>query len=99
VYPASAIAEQFARRRWSFDLFLVNPLADIVLAFQRAIYGATAVGTEGGKFAPEGAPVLPDPGIAYYAVRLGIVGLASLVLLVLAWRFFFNRSGDFAEEL
>jgi hypothetical protein len=32
-------------------------------------------------------------------VRLGVVGLASLVLLLLTWRLFFRMSGDFAEEL
>jgi ABC-2 type transport system permease protein len=99
VYPAGTIAKKFADSGWSFDLFLINPLADIALAFQRAVYGAAAVGTEGGRIAEHGQPILPDAGIAYYALRLGIVGLASLALLFLSWRFFFNRSGDFAEEL
>jgi ABC-2 type transport system permease protein len=99
VYPAGAIAEKFAQNGWSFDLFLINPLTDIAIGFQRALYGASAVGTEGGRFASEGAAILPDPGVAYYALRLGVVGAASLVLLYLSWRFFFNRSGDFAEEL
>jgi ABC-2 type transport system permease protein len=99
VYPAGTIAKKFAASGWSFDLFLINPLADIALGFQRALYGAAAVGTEGGRIAEHGQPILPDTGIAYYAVRLGIVGLASLVLLYLSWRLFFNRSGDFAEEL
>jgi ABC-2 type transport system permease protein len=99
VYPAGTIAKKFADSGWSFDLFLINPLADIALGFQRALYGAAAVGTEGGRIAEHGQPILPDTGIAYYAVRLGIVGLASLVLLYLSWRLFFNRSGDFAEEL
>jgi ABC-2 type transport system permease protein len=99
VYPAGAIASKFTENGWSFDLYLINPLTDVVLGFQRALYGASSVGTEGGRFASAGESILPDPGIAYYAVRLGIVGFASVVLLYLSWRFFFNRSGDFAEEL
>ncbi len=99
VYPAGAIATRFADAGWSFDLYLINPMTDIVMGFQRALYGATAVGTEGGKFAEKGQAILPNGTLDYYAVRLGIVGLASLVLLFLSWRFFFNRSGDFAEEL
>lgn len=99
VYPAGAIAGKFADNGWSFDWFLVNPLTVLVLGFQRALYGAGAVGTEGGRFVTQGEAILPSAGIEYYALRLGIVGAASLALLLLTWRFFFNRSGDFAEEL
>lgn len=97
VYAAGLISRKLVDRPGLFNLFLANPLADIAMGFQRSLYGNSLMTP--GRFGKGGVFVLPDPGIAYYAVRLGIVGVASLVLLLLSWRFFFNRSGDFAEEL
>ena len=76
--------------RWG--LFLVNPLASVVMGFQRALYGVVL---------PVGAdrPVLPDVSLAWLAGVLGIVLAASLVFLLYTWRRFFELSGDFAEEL
>jgi len=73
-----------------WDFYLVNPLAPIVLGFQRALY---AVPT------PGGIHVLPDVTLWWLAAVLGIVLVASLLLLLYTWRVFFDRSGDFAEEL
>jgi ABC-2 type transport system permease protein len=73
-----------------WDFYLVNPLAPIVLGFQRALY---AVPT------PGGIHVLPDLTLWWLAAVLGIVLVASLLLLLYTWRVFFDRSGDFAEEL
>jgi ABC-2 type transport system permease protein len=73
-----------------WDLYLVNPLAPIVLGFQRALY---AVPT------PGGIHVLPDVTLWWLAAVLGIVLAACLLLLFYAWHVFFDRSGDFAEEL
>jgi ABC-2 type transport system permease protein len=88
IYPATKVLEQGAL---AWRLYQLNPLVTITLGFQRALYGP--------RLLPDGTGVLPDPGIARYAVRLGLVGLASLVLLYLTWRLFYRRSGDFAEEL
>jgi ABC-2 type transport system permease protein len=88
IYPATVVLD---RGQLAWRLYQLNPLVTITLGFQRALYGP--------RLLPDGTGVLPDPGIARYAVRLGIVGLASLVLLYLAWRLFYRRSGDFAEEL
>lgn len=71
--------------------YLANPLTSVTLAFQRALYGS--------RLLADGGPVLPDPGLAWYGARLGLVAAASLVLLYLTWRAFFRMSGDFAEEL
>jgi ABC-2 type transport system permease protein len=73
-----------------WDLYLVNPLAPIVLGFQRALY---AVPT------PGGIHVLPDVTLWWLAAVLGVVLVASLLLLLYTWHVFFDRSGDFAEEL
>jgi ABC-2 type transport system permease protein len=72
----------------AWDLYVLNPLTTIVLAVQRALYG---VGS--------GEPVLPTESLGWYAARLGVLFVISVGLLLLAWRSYFHRSGDFAEEL
>ena len=70
-------------------LYLLNPMTVIVLAFQRALYGVPA----------GGEPVLPDMSLGVLtALVLGVLAVSTAFLL-LAWRAFFRRSGDFAEEL
>ena len=44
-------------------------------------------------------PVLFNVSLGWLATVLAVVLIASLVLLRLAWGYFFARSGDFAEEL
>lgn len=75
-----------------FDLYFLNPLAAIVTGIQRSLYGVVQ---------PAGAdhPVLVEASVGWHAAVLGVVLLASLALLRLAWGYFFSRSGDFAEEL
>jgi ABC-2 type transport system permease protein len=75
-----------------WDLYvLLNPLASIVFGFQRALYQEVIV--------PGFGAVLPVISLKWLAVVLGLVLVGSLFLLWLAWRLFFRRSGDFAEEL
>jgi ABC-2 type transport system permease protein len=88
VYPTSFVADNLGPL--GFRLYLLNPMANIVLSFQRALYGGTS---------PDALAALPAPGLRWYTIRLAAVGLVSLVLLLLSWRLFFRRSGDFAEEL
>ncbi len=90
VYPAREVARSMGQT--GFTLYLLNPLTNVVLAFQRALYGA-AVPTDAGE------KVLPTMDPSWYWTRLGLVAAASVVLLYLAWRLFFRMSGDFAEEL
>jgi ABC-2 type transport system permease protein len=87
VYPASLVQENLDG---AFSLYLLNPLTNIVLAFQRGIYGGVS---------QEALQSLPAPGLTWYGIRLLVVGAVSGVLLYLSWRLFFRRSGDFAEEL
>lgn len=87
VYPASLVQENL---EGAFSLYLLNPVANIVLAFQRGIYGGVS---------REALESLPAPGLTWYGMRLLVVGVASLVLLYFSWRLFYRRSGDFAEEL
>jgi ABC-type polysaccharide/polyol phosphate export permease len=76
----------------AWSLYLLNPAAVIVLGFQRALYAVVAPG-------PGQDPILPLMSLQRVAgLLLAVLGV-SLVLLLLAWRSFFHRSGDFAEEL
>jgi ABC-2 type transport system permease protein len=90
VYPARVAARSLGET--GFTLYLLNPLANVVLAFQRALYGAAVRDDAEAK-------VLPTMDPSWYWTRLGLVAAGTLVLLYLAWRLFFRMSGDFAEEL
>jgi ABC-2 type transport system permease protein len=72
-------------------LYLLNPVTVIVLGFQRALYAIVPGQGE--------EPVLPLMSLQGQAGMLLVALGAATVLLLLAWRSFFNRSGDFAEEL
>jgi ABC-2 type transport system permease protein len=73
-------------------LYLLNPVAVIALGFQRALYSIVVPG-------PGEEPILPVMSLQNVAGMLLAVLGVSLLLLLLAWRSFFHRSGDFAEEL
>jgi len=75
-----------------WTLYLVNPVAVIVLGFQRALYSIVVP-------APGEEPILPPMGLGTLTGLLLVVLAVSVLLLFLAWRSFFSRSGDFAEEL
>lgn len=94
VYQAALVEEALATRTIAgvslWDLYLLNPLTPIVLGFQRALYGDPV---------QDGTHVLPDVTASWQAGVLVAVLAISSALLFLAWRSFFRRSGDFAEEL
>jgi ABC-2 type transport system permease protein len=77
-----------------FHLYLLNPMADIVFGFQRALYGTVTAVVEG-----QPKQVLINESVAWLAGLLAIVLVFSIVLLYVAWRLFFRLSGDFAEQL
>jgi ABC-2 type transport system permease protein len=98
VYPSALVWDTLNRHPGFKFLYLANPMADIVMGFQRAFYGVvTPVTTQGGKVVP--APALAAVSLEWLALLLVAVTLGSLLLLGLSWRTFFHRSGDFAEEL
>lgn len=75
-----------------WNLYLLNPVASIVFGFQRALYSIV-------RPASGGDPILPTVSLGWLTgMILAVLGV-SVVLLLLAWRSFFRRSGDFAEEL
>ena len=108
VYSASLVLGRLDI--WAQRLYLANPLAPIVLAFQRGLYGYRLAGNCNDAGVQDALPariaelpgcqaILPDPGLTWYFWRLGLVAAMSLVLIALSWWIFFRMSGDFAEEL
>jgi ABC-2 type transport system permease protein len=77
-----------------FDLMLMNPMTDIVMGFQRALYATVQPVGENGPVL-----VLAPVSVGWLALVIASVAAVSVVLLLLAWRTFFGLSGDFAEEL
>jgi ABC-2 type transport system permease protein len=73
----------------AWTLYLLNPMTVIVLAFQRALYGLPS----------DAGPVLPTMSLGQLTTLVLAVLAVSVLFLLLAWRVFFRRSGDFAEEL
>jgi ABC-2 type transport system permease protein len=96
VYPSGFVYTALGRRHLFgislYYVFLFNPVADVVYAFQRAIYGVVR---------PVGAtdPVLIPVSLGWLALLLCGVAVGSALLLIITWRAFFRMSGDFAEEL
>ena len=73
---------------WLMHIYLANPMANVVLAFQRALWP--------GGHTEQGAPFLYTGNL--YG-RLGILLVVCLVLLWLAQRIFARAQGNFAQEL
>ncbi len=97
VYPSGFLASgRLANRHVLgvslYHLVLANPMADIVIGFQRALYRVV-------QPAGAGQPILLPVSLGWLAIVLGIVAMGSILLLLLCWRAFFHMSGDFAEEL
>ena len=92
VYPAALVQTHLSNVRGHdlWGLYLLNPLTDVVLGFQRALYGLVRSSS---------GPVLPVTTVGWVVGVLLAVLVGSLVLLAFTWRLFFRLSGDFAEEL
>ncbi|MCO7219999.1 ABC transporter permease [Klenkia sp. PcliD-1-E] len=71
-----------------FEVYLANPMANIVLAFQRALWP--------GGLTEQGQPFYYD-GNLY--LRLGVIILVGLVFVWFAQRVFARWQGNFAQEL
>ena len=96
VYPYDVVAEKLGSASW---VYLLNPVTDIVLTFQRAIYGqVSSTTTTNGvttvtKILPQGVDQW------WYLWHLGLVIAASAALFLLALHVFGRAEGNFAEEL
>lgn len=105
VYPQQLIAERLADNSYSWIQWL-NPLVPIVLTFQRAVYGVVSAPGGGPSARPLGGsdgPVLrilpPEMDFGWYALHLGVVGIAAVAVFLIGLAYFGRASGDFAEEI
>ena len=74
---------------WAYYL---NPMAGVVVAFQRALYGVVFYpGTHN--------LLLPSDSVFFYIKALGIGFVVSLIVLVIGMRKFRRLSADFAQDL
>jgi ABC-2 type transport system permease protein len=96
VYPYATVAEKLGNHSWAY---LLNPITDIVLTFQRAIYGQVS-GAKTSDGVTTVTKILPQ-GVDqwWYLWHLGLVIAASAALFVLALHVFGRAEGNFAEEL
>lgn len=96
VYPYALVAGKLGG---AAPLYLVNPVTDIVITFQRAIYGRVAYVTETNGVRTVQQILPPDADQWWYLWHLGIVIAASAALFLFALWVFGRAEGDFAEEL
>ena len=108
VYPYATIANKLASHGLPAWLPCLNPLTDIVLVFQRAIYskldapavGAAPVAATNPRGAlVSGSGILPHAGEWWYLWHVLIVLGVSAVVLIAALAVFGRLEGNFAEEL
>ena len=71
-------------------LSLLNPVTDVIITFQRAIYGADAAG---------GRQLLPDEGPLWYLRNLAVVSVIAIVAGAFALNFFDRAEANCAEDL
>lgn len=107
VYPYASIAKKLGHVHLPSGLLLLNPLTDIVLVFQRSIYGmvnganaaqARASGRAGATLLTNGQ-ILPTGDWWWYLWHVLVVLVVSLFLLGGAIRIFARMEADFAEQL
>ncbi|MGH9171889.1 MAG: ABC transporter permease [Acidimicrobiales bacterium] len=82
-------------------LYLANPLAWIVMSFERCLFGRVVppAGIHIRNTLPNPYVVFPDWGMATYAEGLGIILVASVLMFLGAMVVFGRVEGNFAEEL
>ena len=73
---------------WLFEVYMANPMTNVVLAFQRALWPA--------GHSPKGQAFFYEGNLAG---RLGLLLIVSLVLLWGSMKVFDKAQGNFAQEL
>ena len=87
------------------NIVLINPVTDIVITFQRAIYGTSAITSThidpvtGKSVTVVTKQLLPNASPLWYLRNVGIVLAAATVLFLLAIKIFDRAEGSFAEVM
>ncbi|HWJ65977.1 MAG TPA: ABC transporter permease [Nocardioides sp.] len=92
MYPYAMVHDRFGRFA---DYYLLNPLADAVVLFQRAFWYPTISDAELDRMAADGQVVMPDNLITHGALSL----LGCLVLLAVAQWVFSRLENKIPERL
>jgi ABC-2 type transport system permease protein len=97
VYNFNTVYDEAVRHniRWIIDIYLIDPMEPVVLAFQRFFYGKVMVSIPGNPH----LAVLAGYPYHFYLEMLAAVLVAGLLLLLGALRVFGRIEGNFAEEL
>jgi ABC-2 type transport system permease protein len=90
VYAFGLIQSRLHEWTW---VYLLNPMAVVVITFQRAIYDPPAGNSTGT------ATILAHPGYGFYLEHLAVAGAISVVLLWVGLHVFRTMQADFAEDL
>lgn len=101
VYPIAVVEANIGRGRL-FDIYLLNPMTHITLAFQRGLYGIGGAAEPSAKLAGAavGAPsVLLQRPDWWFLRNVSIVAVLSLGVVVLGWYLFRRLESRMAEEL
>ena len=90
VYPFGFVEQYLTKHDLPTWLPMLNPVTPVVMAMQRALYGATDTAT---------THLLPDQPVWWYLRNLSIVAVASVLLLYVALRAFDRAEVNMAESL
>lgn len=96
VYPFRLIADKGG---WAATLYKANPILWIVLPFQRAIYNEPAPTTVTNGVTTTTNILPTGVGPWWYFERIAIVGVLSVIITLLAIKYFARVEGNIAEEL
>ncbi|CAO5242765.1 ABC transporter permease [Frankia sp. AgKG'84/4] len=96
VYAFGLIQDKLHEWTW---VYLLNPMAVVVITFQRAIYHLPAGYHPPPGSSPGAKSVLAHSGYSFYLEHLAVAGGISLALLWLGLHVFRTMQADFAEDL
>ena len=114
IYSAKMVNTQIAKAGFTFAghallpwTYYLNPMAGVVTAFQRALYGVvfypgcgpTSTSTVPGSIGCTHELLLPSDSVFFYIKALSIGFAVALFVLILGVRKFRRQSADFAQDL
>lgn len=92
VYPGGLVRKLLGGGA-AFWAYFLNPMAPVVVSFQRALYGTVYYPNAPGEL------IMPSPHISFYFETLAIGMIISSVVLVIGLVVFHRSAADFAEGL
>jgi ABC-2 type transport system permease protein len=94
VYPWSLVVAHGKHFPILLQIYLLNPITDVVLAFQRGMWIAGSHSAVIG-----GRKIAATPWPAHMELRLAVIAVVGVALLWVAQRIFARLQGNFAQEI